>query len=75
MHSGAAWYEFIGTLASALYANGMHIRFDTLQKILNNKGAPYTSADMRPVVCAAAHYWEHKDSLVHRAITSAFTRA
>ena len=74
MQSGAASYEFIGTLASALYVNSMKIRFDTLHKILSHKGAPYTRADMRPVLCAAAHYWEHKDLLIHLAITSAFTR-
>jgi hypothetical protein len=79
MQDGGQWYaaghELIGRLAIALYPHGITLRFETLQKIFHDKGlrgAP--SADIEHVVCAALRYWEHRDPVIHFAITRAFTR-
>jgi hypothetical protein len=80
MQDGGEWYaeeyEFIGRLAIALYPHGIKIRFETLQKILSDKGlhgAPTT--EIGHMVCAALRYWEYRDPVIHLAIAHAFTRA
>jgi hypothetical protein len=74
MNRGQADYEFIGTLAVALYTYGIQIRISTLQKIVNDKGAHYGGGiGVRSVVTAARTYWATHDPTVYHAITYAFT--
>jgi hypothetical protein len=66
-------YEFLETLAPALYAHGIKIHLDTLQNIVHDRGVNYESGDdMGKVVCAASRYWEHKDPAIRHAIGHSF---
>lgn len=74
MNKGEEAYEFIGTLAIALYSQRIKLRLTTLQKILNDKGADYGGGiGMGSVVAAAYRYWQEKDWVIHHAIAASFT--
>ena len=76
MDKGKDSYEFIGTLAIALYTQKIKLRLSALQKILNDKGADYGGGiGMGKVVSAAYRYWaeDKKDWVIHHAIAASFT--
>ena len=74
MNRGIEPYEFIGTLALALYTYQIKIRISTLQKIVNDKGATYGGGiGVRTIVTAARTYWAKRDPIVYCAIAYAFT--
>jgi len=76
MKKGTESYEFIGSLAIALYSQKIKLRLSTLQKILNDKGVDYGGGvGMGKVVSTAYRYWadEKKDWVIHHAIAASFT--
>jgi hypothetical protein len=78
MKTGEESYKFIGQLAIALYTKKIKLRLNTLQKILNDKGADYAGGrGMGKVVSAAYDYWEKKKTMdgrvIPHAIAASFT--
>ena len=73
MSTDHAAYEFIGTLALALFVSDMEIRVSTLQKMLRDKGMHDGEKHGRAqVVCTAYEYWEDNPR-VQQAIAAALT--
>ena len=73
MDRGEGTFTFIGKLAMALYTYGVTIYWETLQKILQDKGVyDGDGVDIAHVVAAASRYWEDADPATHHAIASTF---
>lgn len=66
-------YDFIGTLAVALYSQKIRISFSALNSILADKGAEYdNNRGLAAGVSAAWRHWEKKDPVIHHAIAFTF---
>jgi hypothetical protein len=67
-------YRFIGKFALALHSQDLTISAMTLQRTLQDQGFQATNArGMRQVIAASYHYWQDRDPIVHRVMTTAFT--
>lgn len=66
-------YEFIGSLAIALYSKKIPISLSALNQVLSDNGLENygNNRGLAAGVSAAYRYWEKKDPVVHHAI--AFT--
>ena len=67
-------YRFIGKFAMALHSQDLTISAMTLQKMLQDQGFHTNHASgMRQVIVSSYHYWQDRDPIVHRVMTTAFT--
>lgn len=69
-------YQFIGTLAIALYSQGINITLDALKQILNDQGhdySDYSNLGIGKVVSSAYQAWKQVDPVVHHAIAFSYT--
>jgi|TARA_R110000744_G_C18961211_1_gene516924 hypothetical protein len=66
-------YDFIGTLAIALYSQKISISLSALNSILADKGVEYgNNRGLGSGVSAAWRHWEKKDPVIHHAIAFTF---